>query len=325
MSPLNSATPDAASGPTGPGAVDLSIIIVNWNTRELTSEAIQSIQRETRGISFEVILIDNDSQHDDSRTELPRRHPEVTWIANDANLGFAGANNIGIARARGRYVLLLNSDTVQTHDALGDSVRYMDAHPDVGVLGILHRNADAEQTVQLSFNRFPNPWSDVAGLLGFAPAVPAHDPYVLPPEQDVDWVVGSFLLVRRATLVDVGGLDERFFLYDEDIDWCLMARRKGWTVRFWPGAEMIHFGNGSRLFMRDKTFSHFRSHFTYLRKNHSGIVAWLFYVLLSARLLLATGWQVIQLALGRTTREALRERLQRQRQFLTLAPGRRGS
>lgn len=307
------------------GTVDLSIVIVNWNTCQLTSEAIASVERETRGISYEIILVDNGSTHDDSVTELPRQHPGVTWIANSTNLGFAGANNQGIASARGRYVVLLNSDTIQTQDALGASVRYMDAHPQVGVLGILHRNADDERTVQASFNRFPNPWSDVAALLGVASPAKLPDPHVVPPEQDVDWVVGSFLFVRREVLEDVGGLDERFFLYDEDIDWCLTARRHGWTVRFWPGAEMIHLGNGSRRFMRDKTFSHFRSHFTYMRKNHSALVAWLYYAVLSVRLLVATVWQALQFLLGRTSREAVQERLQRQRQFLTLAPGRRGS
>src|SRR5215217_3281540 len=256
-----------------PNSPDLTVIIVNWNTRELTSAAITSLQRETAGISYEIILIDNGSTHDDSRTELPRLHPDVTWIANEENLGFAGANNQGIAIAKGRYVLLLNSDTLQTHDALGESVRYMDAHPDVGVLGILHRNDDAERTVQPSFYRFPNPWDDLRGLLGFPRPIPVADPRVVPAEQDVDWVVGSFLLVRRSCLESVGGLDERFFLYDEDIDWCLAARRKGWTIRFWPGAQFIHLGNGSRRFMRDKTFSHFRSHFTYVRKNHSALVA----------------------------------------------------
>lgn len=304
---------------------DLSIIIVNWNTLDLTSAAIESVFAHTRDIRYEVILVDNGSQHDASATELPKRFPEVTWIANRENLGFAGANNIGITKARGRYVLLLNSDTLQVENALGASVAYMDAHPDVGVLGILHRNHDAERTVQPSFARAPRAAADLLGLLGLARPVPPPDPYAVPPEQEVDWLVGSFLLIRRACLEDVGALDERFFLYEEDIDWCLTARQRGWKLRFWPGAQFIHLGNGSRRFMRDKTFSHFRSHYTFVAKHHSRPAAWLYYLLLNGRLAAATGWQVLQLATGKGSRDAVRERLRRQRDFLTLAGGRKGS
>ena len=305
---------------------DLSIIIVNWNTLELTSAAITSLQQTTAGISYEVILVDNGSTRDASRTELPRRHPDVTFIANDENLGFSGANNRALPVARGRYVLLLNSDTIQFETALGKSVRYMDEHPEVGVLGVLHRNDDPARTVQPSFHRFPRPLGEIAAMLGVGgKAAPAPDPMIVPKEQDVDWVVGSFLLVRRACLADVGPLDERFFLYDEDVDWCLRAHRKGWTIRFWPGAQFVHLGNGSRHFMRDKTFSHFRSHFTYVRKNHSSATAWLYYLVLSLRLTMATAWQAMRFVVGRASRETVAERLDRQRQFIMLSPGRRGS
>lgn len=322
-------THSSQHAPAAPGAPteapDLSVIIVNWNTLELTTEAIESIRAHTSGIRYEIILIDNGSRHDASASELPRRFPDVVFVANAENLGFAGANNIGFSRARGRYVLLLNSDTLQLEDALTASVRYMDAHPEVGGLGILHRNHDAELTVQPSFASAPRAGRDILALLGVGEPDRPPDPQMVPPEQDVDWLVGSFLLVRRSCLDDVGGLDERFFLYEEDIDWCLRARKRGWRLRFWPGAHFIHLGNGSRQFMRDKTFSHFRSHYTFVAKHHSRPAAWAYYLLLNGRLAAATLWQIAQLAVGRGSSEAVRERLRRQRDFLTLAAGRRGS
>src|SRR5690349_22301086 len=101
--------------------VDVSIVIVNWNTLELTSATIDSVREHTRGITYEIVLVDNGSTRDASATELPRRYPDVTFIASPDNLGFAGANNLGIERTRGRYVLLLNSDTLQVENAIGES------------------------------------------------------------------------------------------------------------------------------------------------------------------------------------------------------------
>lgn len=304
---------------------DLSIVLVNWNALELTSNALRSLQEHTRGIDHEVFVIDNGSTRDDSARELPRRHPWVRFIANPDNRGFSKANNQGVREATGRYVVLLNNDTLQVENALGASVRYMDAHPDVGALGIQHLNHDAARTCQPSFFPFPDPRRDVLEVLGLVPPVPAPPPTtVRPPEQDVDWVCGSYLFMRRECLDQVGLLDERFFIYDEDIDWCLRAHRAGWKVRFWPGAAMIHLGAAARPFMRDKTFVHFRSHLSYLRKHHSVSAATLYYLVMSARLSGATAKQALRFAAGKASAEDLRERLRRQRQFVLLRSGRTG-
>ena len=115
---------------------DLSIVLVNWNTCDLTAAAIESIERQTRDLRYEVIVVDNGTTRDDSVRELPRRFPSIRLISNPRNMGFSVSSNQGIATASGRYVLLLNSDTIQTEDALSAAVRYMASHPDVGALGI---------------------------------------------------------------------------------------------------------------------------------------------------------------------------------------------
>ena len=303
---------------------DLSIVLVNWNACEMTSAALESIRLHTRDISYEIFVTDNGSTRDQSATELPRRFPAIQFIPNNGNMGFSIANNQGIARAHGRYVLLLNNDTVQTENALGAAVGYMDAHPEVGALGILHRNADAERSEQASAFGFPRPWREVGSLLGIRWSTDDGAPRRADIEQDVDWVCGSFLFMRRACLDQIGQLDERFFIYDEDIDWCRRAGTAGWKIRFWPGASMVHVGASARPFMKDKTFVHFRSHLSYIRKHHSSAPAALYYLVMVGRLTLATLWQTVRWLGGAASLTDVRVRSNRQKQFALLRPGRTG-
>jgi|SRR5581483_7544210 len=305
-------------------AVDLSIVLVNWNACETTADAIRTIDQFTRAIRYEIFVVDNGTTRDDSVRELPRRFPQITFIANDRNLGFSKANNQGVARSRGRYVLLLNNDTIQIEDALSAAVTYMDAHADVGALGILHRNADAERSPQPSAYHFPRPWRELLDLLGVAGDVAVNHAMAIDAERDVDWVCGSFLLMRRECLDQIGPLDERFFIYDEDIDWCHRAWAAGWRIRFWPGASMVHVGAAARPFMKDKTFVHFRSHLSYIRKHHSWLPAALYYLVMVGRLTLATIWQALRWMAGAVPFAQVRERSTRQLQFALLRPGRTG-
>jgi GT2 family glycosyltransferase len=300
---------------------DLSIVIVNWNACDVTCAALESIAAHTRGITFEIFVVDNGSSRDGSVAEIPRRFPLVHFIPNGKNLGFSVANNQGVARARGRYVLLLNNDTIQTENALAAAVRYLDGHPEVGGLGILHRNADAGRSEQPSVFPFPQPWREIATLMGVPWSPGAAGPAA---ERDVDWVCGSFLLMRRECLNQIGPLDERFFIYDEDIDWCRRAWSAGWRIRFWPGASMVHVGASARPFMKDKTFVHFRSHLSYIRKHHSWLAAVLYYLLMVSRLSMAAAWQAVRWAGGAASLSEVRERASRQLQFALLRPGRTG-
>lgn len=303
--------------------VDLSVVLVNWNACDVTSAALASIEQHTRGITYELLVIDNGSTLDRSAIELPLRFPRIVFVGNDRNLGFSAANNQAFARARGRYVLALNTDTIQTENALGAAVGYMDAHPEVGALGILHRNADAALSEQPSTFAFPAPWRELAALVGVARWV---EPIGIPAtaEQDVDWACGSFLMIRRECLDQVGPFDERFFSYDEDVDWCRRARDAGWAVRFWRGVSMVHIGGVARPFMKDKMFVHFRSHLSYIRKHHSWFLALLYYMVMVGRLSLSTLWQAVRWLAGATSFAEVQDRWQRQRQFVLLKAGRTG-
>lgn len=303
---------------------DLSIVCVNWNSVELTSQALASLKEQTHGISFEVFVIDNGTNRDASVVELPNRFPWITFIANPDNRGFSKANNQGIRESRGRYVLLLNNDTIQIENALGDVVTYMDEHPEVGALGITHLNNDKDRTYQPSFFTFPKPWPEILDLLGLTRNEAVTAPTSPNVEQDVDWVCGSFLLMRRECLEQVGDLDERFFIYDEDIDWCLRARNANWKVRFWPGVSMVHLGAAARPFMKDKTFVHFRSHLSYIKKNQSRTAAAFYYFAMGTRLCMATIKQGLRFCLGRASHAEFSERYNRQMQFLGLRSGKVG-
>ena len=219
-------------------------------------------------------------------------------ILNRENLGFAAANNQGLAVARGRYVLLLNSDTEQTENAIGRAVKFMDAHPQVGILGVMHRNGDSGRTFQQSAAPFPTPMGGCRRLLvGIFERPLSLAPTEPPPEQDVDWVTGSFLLARRACLDQVGPLDERFFVYAEDIDLCYQARKAGWQVRFWPGVSIVHMGSSSADQVADKTFMLYRNELEFFRKNQPRLATFAFYgAVMTARLgfstIYQTSWQV---------------------------------
>jgi GT2 family glycosyltransferase len=301
--------------------MDLSVILVNWNAAALTAEALRSIRAYTVGITYELFVVDNGSRDSSEPAALEAEFPWAHVLRNPDNRGFSRANNQALRRARGRYLLLLNNDTRQVEDALGTAVRWMDGHPDVGALGITHLNDDAGKTPQHSFFAFPDPWLDVRSLVGLEDvALPTPE---FDREQDVDWLVGSFLMIRRACYEDVGELDERFFVYDEDIDWCLRARQSGWRITYSPCAKLVHVGSASKPHLKDKTFMHYRSHLAYLSKHH-GPAAAAYYLAMSARLAASTGKQVVRLLAGRASFEDVTTRLLRQRHFMTLGHGKAG-
>lgn len=306
------------------GAPRVSIILINWNGLEMTAHALQSLRHEIKGVSWEAIVIDNGSTRDDSVKELPARFPWVRFILSPENEGFGKACNRGTQIARGDYLLFLNNDTLQVEDSITKATEYMDAHHEVGALGIRHLDSQRNHEVQPSSFPFPNPITDALGCIGLTSLAPAVPEFSSDEESDVDWVCGSFLMVRRRCWDQVGSFDERFFVYDEDVDWCHRAWKHGWKVRFWPGTRMVHYGAASAPALRDKTFMHFRSRMIYHWKNHSKILAGVFYASMCLRLGVCAAIQMMKFAARRATSEETLDRFERLVSFLTLRSARRG-
>ncbi len=217
----------------------VSAIIVSWNTRELLAAAVRSLLAATP--QPEVIVVDNGSR-DGSVAMVRREFPQVRLLVNEVNRGFAAANNQGMAAARGRYFLLLNSDAALRRGALRTMVAYAEAHPRVGVVGARLLFPDGRW--QAEGSPFPSLRDEFLRMLGldrlWAVGVERGDrPY------ETDWVQGAAMLVRREVWEETGGFDESFFMYGEEVEWCARIKAAGWRIAVVPQAEIIHHGGAS--------------------------------------------------------------------------------
>lgn len=261
-------------------AHDLSIIVVSWNVRDLLHSCLKSVNeslssRKGQALSSQVVVVDNASI--DGSVEMIRgTFPKVHLIVNDRNVGFTKGNNQGIAFSDGRYVLLLNPDTEVVDDALGEMVAYMDDHMATGALGPQLLYTDGQ--VQSSRRRFPGlrtAYVESTFLQSwFAQSEILEQYYVLDKPDDetqaVDWVVGACLLMRRKTLEEVGPLDESFFMYSEELDWCYRVKQQAWEVVYFPTAQVIHHaGKSSEQVLPVRHIQFQRSKVLFFKKHHS--------------------------------------------------------
>ena len=231
--------------------IDVSLLIVNYNTCRLTLDCLQSVYQSDTRYSYEIILIDNDSR-DDSVECISKSFPEVKLIKNNSNVGFARANNQGIRAATGRHILLLNSDTVVRKDTLEVMVAFMDSHPGVGASGckVILPDGSLDKACKRGF---PTPSASFYYAFGFSrlfPDNPRFNGYQLgyldsDEEYPVDCLVGAFMMVRRETIAEIGGLDETFFMYGEDLDWCYRIKEAGWGIYYFPQTTIVHLKGGS--------------------------------------------------------------------------------
>lgn len=230
---------------------DVSIIIVNWNTRDILRDCLNSVYKQTQGIAFEMIVVDNASS-DGSATMVKREFPEAVLIENSQNRGFAAANNQGIKIAKGRYVLLLNPDTIVLDGAIQKTVAYADNHSDIGVLGCqVWLNENEIQKTCFSFPSISGLLVQKLGLFHMFPKSRIFgwidyywwDRTTL---MDVDVVSGMFMLVRTSAIEQVGMMDEDYFVYAEETDWCWRFQQAGWRCVFTPSARIIHLDGGSK-------------------------------------------------------------------------------
>jgi GT2 family glycosyltransferase len=259
---------------------DLSVVIVNWNVCDLLYRCLFSVLRTPAGgLDLEVIVVDNASE-DGSQDMVREEFPEVRLIANERNLGFTCASNQGWASSQGRHVLFLNPDTEVGRGALPTMVNYLDGRAGVGVLGpqLLHPSG----SVQSSRRRFPTVLTAVFEstlLEQWWPANPWARCYRLADrpddvEQEVDWLVGACLLVRGQALQQVGGFDEGFFMYSEELDLCRRIRSAGWTVVFLPEARVVHHeGKSSEQVVAQRHIRFQTSKVRYFRKHHGTLTS----------------------------------------------------
>ncbi len=257
----------------------LSVIIVSWNVRDLLQRALASVYAswgEQPGL--EIIVVDNAS-HDDSVAMLRENFPGVHIIANTENRGFTGGNNQGLAAATGDFLLLLNPDTEVVDDALPRMAAYLQAHPDVGMVGPQLLNPDG--SVQSSRRRFPTLpvlFLESTWLEKLAPRKLLRSYYAQeqPDDlvQDVDWITGAAMLTRRETVAQVGGMDEGFFMYSEELDWCRRIREAGWRVVYFPEARIVHYeGKSSEQVVPARHIYFQSSKVRYTRKVHGNAAA----------------------------------------------------
>lgn len=230
--------------------IDVSVVVVSWNTRDILWDCLESVYAQTKDVSIEVIVIDNASA-DGSPEMVKRDFPKVCLIENADNRGFAAGNNQGMRLAAGRYVLLLNSDTIVLDNAIDKTVAFADRNPRAAVVGCRVLNRD--RTLQPTCFMHPS----LLNMFLFATYLNKLFPgshffgrermtwWKRDDVRDVEVVTGCFMLVRRAAIDQVGLMDESFFIYGEETDWCFRFRQAGWKSLFMPQAEIIHLGGAS--------------------------------------------------------------------------------
>lgn len=230
--------------------MDLSVIVVNWNTKKLLEDCLASIYKFTQNIDFEVIVVDNGSK-DGSQKMVKDKYPKAKLIANKNNLGFAKANNIGFGHAKGKYILLLNSDTYLIENSFRKLVEFAKKQENLGVLTPQLLNQD--RSIQQSVGFFPN-LPQIFFWMTFIDDLPLG--YILKPyhvdheafykkDQQVDWVTGAALLIPKNVIQKAGELDEKIFMYGEDVEWCWRIKKAGFQIIYSPITKIVHIGRGS--------------------------------------------------------------------------------
>jgi GT2 family glycosyltransferase len=273
--------------------MDLSIIIVNWNTRNLLLQCLNSIYRTVKTIEMEVWVVDNGSK-DGSVAAAVERFPETKFIQNKVNFGFARANNQVLNTAAGGYLLLLNPDTQVSKGAVEKLISFMDGHPEVGVAGAQLLNSDGLK--QNSIANFPSLATELfnKSLLRwlFPKRFPGKERNYSEPVE-VDSVIGACMMVRRDAINQVGLLDKEYFLFLEETDWCYRIKKAGWKIYHVPQAEVYHFqGKSAEVEKKKAKIEYYRSRYYFFKKN-KGNLQW---VILLVGLLIRLGFELLFMA-----------------------------
>ncbi len=268
---------------------DISIVITSYNSGDLVGNCIESIAKNIKQHSCEIVVVD-DASVDGSADMVRDKYPQVKLIINDINQGYVRSNNAGMSSAGGRYVMSLNSDTVVLDGSVDKIIRFMDEHPDAGAVGPKLLNSDG--SIQLQARRgFPTPVNSLlyfSGLSRLFPKSRLFGGYLLTYLDDksaaeVDSLCGAAMVVRREVIDKVGLMDESYFMYGDDLDWCYRIKQAGWKVYYLPEAEVIHYGGrgGSRRRSFRNIFEFHRAMAVFYGKHsakqHVFLLNWLVY------------------------------------------------
>jgi N-acetylglucosaminyl-diphospho-decaprenol L-rhamnosyltransferase len=258
--------------------VDLSVIIVSWNVADMLVKCLDSILAAPSSLKIEIVVVDSASS-DNTVETIKTRYPQVKLLPQSENIGYTRSNNVGLKAAEGRNLLLLNPDTEVIGDALDVMVSYLDSHTDVGIVGPHTLNSDG--TTQSTKRRFPTMgvgFFEGTWLQPFAPQSLLDRYYASDVEdkstQDVDWVQGSALMTRRVVYEEIGGLDEGYVMFSEEVDFCRRAKAAGWRVVYLGTAQITHHGGKSteQVAARKHIYFH-ESRLRYFRKYHGWTAA----------------------------------------------------
>jgi GT2 family glycosyltransferase len=271
--------------------IDLTISIVGVDNRALLQRCLRSIEKSTHGLQLQVVFVDN-ACTDGSAEMVARDFPYVEVIVNHQRLGFSASHNRALERGVGRYLLILNDDTEALPGCLEIMVAFMDAHPEAGACGPKLLNPDG--SLQRTANRFPTLLYGIFEATGVNWRIPnnrvkrdnIYADWDRTTLREVDAVSGAALMVRREAMADSGLLDDSFFLYSEEVDWCLRMHRNGWKVYYLPDAQLIHYGGQSTTARAPQKYQDIRwqSFLYYYRKHFGAAVYWMLKVILETRL-----------------------------------------
>lgn len=258
--------------------MDLSVIIVNWNTKKLLEDCIRSVMQFTKGIEYEIIVVDNGST-DSSQELVKKKFLKVKLLENKENLGFTKANNQGMNVAKGEYILLLNSDTYLIENSLKKLVEFSRTKENLGAVGPLLLNTD--KSTQQSVGFFPHLpqmlfWLSFIDDLPFGqylkPYHVDHDSFYK-SDHEVDWVTGAAYLIPKSTVQKVGLLDEKIFMYGEEVEWSYRIKKSGYKIFFTPITKIVHIGRGSSGKISSRAILGEFEGLIYFYKKHKGFLA----------------------------------------------------
>jgi GT2 family glycosyltransferase len=273
--------------------MDVSVIIVNYNVKHFLEQALYSVQKASKNLQVEIIVVDNDSS-DGSAQWVKEHFPDIEIIPNKENVGYARANNQAMKIASGRYFLILNPDTILQEDTIDTLVRFLDENSDVGAVGpkIIFPNGVFDYTCRRGF---PTPWVSFSKLSGLSRLFPKSAffskynlTYVDPDVAlDVDALMGACMMISREAYRVVGGFDEEYFMYGEDIDWCYRISKAGWRVHYHPATQIIHYKGESTKRSSVKRNKHFYGAMhLFVRRHFHYKLEWLFHPVLDIAIFL---------------------------------------